>query len=439
MSDDVKITRLEKRFMRERVARKEAEQLLEEKSLALYESNLELKALADNLEKIVAQRTSELEKEKDRALDLSMAKSRFVATMSHEIRTPINGVTGALNLLADEPLNDASRNLLDIAQHSSEVLLHVINDILDFSKIEAGQMSIESFAFDLKSQMVSIIDHFKLAINSRPVHLQLNYAPEVSDYIVGDSHRLTQVMNNFLSNAIKFTEQGEVKMNISLNIRGFLKFEVIDSGIGISKSGQERLFKDFSQVDASTSRVYGGTGLGLVICKKIIEMMGGQVGVISQEGMGSCFWVEIPYLPAQASQIQQDKTAVFESREEDVQASILLVDDNLVNRKIGEKVLTKFGHRVTLAESGKEALFNIVESEFDLIFMDCQMPEMDGFETTRKIRDVYIDTPVIALTANTSNEDKQAAIESGMNDFVSKPFQPDKLQILIQQWLKQGR
>lgn len=428
-----KIVKLEKRFRRERTARKEAETLLEAKSLELYESNIELQALANNLEKIVEKRTHELEQEKNRALELSLAKSRFVATMSHEIRTPINGVMGALNLLESEPLNDTCKNLIEIAQHSSEVLLHVINDILDFSKIEAGQMEIEHYAFDLHKKLEDVVAHFRLANARSAVKIELSYADDIADCIFGDLLRLTQVLNNYLSNAIKFTDEGEVRLKVSLKAES-LRFEVSDTGIGISEQGLERLFKDFSQVDASTSRQYGGTGLGLVICKKIIEMMNGQVGVESEAGIGSCFWAEIPYQPASLQDIVRSPEEAGDPKDNKSQ-QILLVDDNLVNRKIGEKVLQKFGHEVTLAESGQEALALLSSQTFDLIFMDCQMPGMDGFETTIAIRDAHIHTPVIALTANTSEEDREDAIRSGMNDFVSKPFQPEDIQKTIENWI----
>lgn len=429
---DPQLARWQKRFERERQARKEAEKLLEEKSLALYESNLELQGLADALEQKVTERTYELEIEKNKALELSRAKSEFVATMSHEIRTPINGVIGALNLLEDEPkLAKESLNLISIAQHSSQVLLHIINDILDFSKIEAGQMQLESIPFSLKKQLEAITQNFTKQCEQKGIQLLFKADDKLiqQEWVLGDAYRLTQVLNNYLSNAIKFTEKGAVTIELCLE-ENHLKFAVSDTGIGIPKEAMTKLFKDFSQVDASTSRQFGGTGLGLVITKKLVEMMNGQVGVESQVNHGTTFWAKIPYQPtAEPSANQQAGTSSFNASE--VKLNILLVDDNLVNRQIGSKILEKFGHTIHLAESGEEAIRQTQIHSFDIILMDCQMPEMDGFETTHKIRQFNPYVPIIALTANTSEEDRKHAIRSGMNDFVTKPFKPDILQATL--------
>ncbi|WP_127471531.1 response regulator [Thiomicrorhabdus aquaedulcis] len=422
----------EKRFLRERQARKEAEQILEKKSLELYESNQALIRLAADLERKVELRTAEVEKEKNRALALSKAKSEFVATMSHEIRTPINGIIGALNLLEAEVLSDECKSLLGIADHSANVLLHIINDILDFSKIEAGQMDVETIAFDLHYVCQNALLSFKEKCRQKQVELQFEWHDEVSHWQVGDAFRVTQVLNNFLSNAVKFTAAGTVLLRAELDADK-LKLSIKDTGMGISQAGLAKLFTDFSQVDASTTRQFGGTGLGLAISMKLAHLMGGQVGVESVQDQGSIFWVVLPNRPASAVRAEVKKATIFDLKAQS--RFILLVDDNLVNRQIGLKILQKLGHKVELAEDGFKAL-ELVKSmplaePYDLILMDCQMPEMDGFEATRAIRALQVDIPIIALTANTSNEDRQCAFDCGMNDFLSKPFKIDEIQAVI--------
>ncbi len=421
----------ERRFKREREARKQAEHILETKSLELYESNQALKKLTDTLEQKVAERTQELEQEKTRALELSKAKSKFVATMSHEIRTPINGVIGALQLLESELQTEECHRLLDIANHSAGVLLHVINDILDFSKIEAGQMEVESIPFNLKNQCENALHIHQEKTHNKPIELLFEWDSSIPEWQKGDPFRINQIINNYLSNAIKFTERGSVTLKVTLHGNN-IKLTVRDTGIGISPQGLEKLFIDFSQVDASTSRQFGGTGLGLAISKKLANLMGGDVGVSSEENQGSEFWVLIPNRPSEKVEKSEQTTAIqnpaVQSRH------ILLVDDNLINRQIGLKVLEKLGHKVELAENGKEAIALFLadmEPEIDLILMDCQMPEIDGFQTTIEIRKLNAKIPIIALTANTSEEDRQKAIESGMNDFLSKPFKVGDIQNII--------
>ncbi|WP_178862825.1 response regulator [Thiomicrorhabdus cannonii] len=424
----------ERRLQRERQARKQAEQLLETKSLELYASNLALQKMASDLEKKVIERTAEVEQEKNRALALSKAKSEFVATMSHEIRTPINGIIGALNLLESEVASDECFRLLGIAQQSAGILLHVINDILDFSKIEAGQMRLEKVAFNLQQQCQTILTTFKENCTRKQIALELQWDDAVPPWIQGDPYRLTQVLNNYLSNAIKFTEEGHIILKVKQR-ENIVRFEVEDSGLGISSENQKKLFIDFSQVDASTTRQFGGTGLGLVISKKLIEMMQGRVGVESTLGQGSLFWAEIPCIPAEDS-VSQPKVKRPIEHLKAQSSRILVVEDNLINRRIAEKTLEKLGHSVTLLENGREAveLFsqNPQASEaFDLIFMDCFMPEMDGFEAAQQLRQLGVTLPIIALTATTAEEDREKAKHCGMDGFLHKPFQVEEIQTAI--------
>lgn len=434
MTDDA----FEKRFLRERQARKQAEQLLESKSLELYSSNRALQQMAEDLEQKVIERTLEVEKEKNRALQLSSAKSEFVATMSHEIRTPINGILGALNLLNSEIKSGEALRLLGIAEQSANVLLHVINDILDFSKIEAGQMELEHNPFNLNQQCQNTLSTFEQACSDKNIVLSMDWHDNVSHWIMGDPFRLTQVINNYLSNALKFTPRGKITLQITQQ-NHCLEFSVIDTGIGISQSGLNKLFADFTQVDSTTTRRFGGTGLGLAITKKLITIMGGEVGVESQEGKGSRFWARIPYQPCEAKKTKSNRKENIETLKGRA-SHILLVEDNPINRIIGEKTLQKLGHTVFTAEDGQIAVDLLTEQraqgqiEFDLVLMDCHMPNLDGFAATEKLRNLDINIPIIALTANTSLEDKQKALGSGMNDFLSKPFQVEDIQKLILQY-----
>ncbi|MBO1927866.1 response regulator [Thiomicrorhabdus sp. 6S2-11] len=446
------LARNDRRLNRERLARKDAEQLLESKSLQLYQSNQSLKELTENLERQIQERTKELENEKDHALYLSQIKSEFVATMSHEIRTPLNGIMSVLELLQEHHLNREQNQLLNIARHSSKTLLCVINDILDFSKIEAGQMQFEQIAFNLQQLLKNIHMSFLQKAQKKGIALNLYIDSTVPEYIESDPIRLTQVLNNYLSNAIKFTEYGGVSINV-ISQSELINFSVCDSGVGIPEEKLDLLFKDFSQVDASTTRKYGGTGLGLVITKRIVENMNGSVSVNSKLSEGSCFSAVLPLKKATAQQATDlNNVSILENQLKPVEdldlsghdhsqkanlepvhstenqkhsptSHILLVDDNAVNRLVGEKTLHALGFEVTLAPSGFDAIDKLsTTNNYDMILMDCQMPELSGYDTTKILRNQKIKLPIIALTANTSKEDREMAQESGMNGFITKPF-----------------
>jgi signal transduction histidine kinase len=421
MANNPELDKFEKRLKREREARKQAEKLLEEKSLKLYQANVDL-------EQKVATRTLELEQEKNKALELSKAKSQFVATMSHEIRTPINGIIGALDLLKDEDISDNAGKLIDIAKHSSQVLLHIVNDVLEFSKLEAGKINILQENFNLHTAVQDVIASFDNECQNKAVNLILKMDDNISTCIIGDKYRLIQVLNNYLSNAIKFTKNGTVELVIEL-ISDYLRFKVVDTGIGISMQDKGKIFADFSQVDSSPTKSYAGTGLGLAITKKIIDFMGGQVGFNSQVGEGSSFWAQILYKPAKCEKI----TIVNSDNNYKLQSNpqILIVDDNIINLKVGQKLLTKISNNVDTASGGIDAIQMIKNKHYDLVLMDFHMPEIDGLQTTRKIRTFDKELLIVALTANTSEQDKTQALAAGMNDFISKPFKLEQITTVL--------
>jgi signal transduction histidine kinase len=413
-----KIFQFERKAARERSARREAEHLLENKSRELFEANRSLQSMADSLEQQIQERTHELELERNSALRLSKAKSEFVAIMSHEIRTPINGIIGALDLLKEEIATDEGSHLLSIAANSSHLLTHIIDDILDYSKIEAGKMEISETPVNIH-KFIAIIEHnFQPKISEKNVEWIINISPQINDWILCDPHRVQQIINNFISNAIKFTQEGSITLDISL-IDQKIQFSVIDTGVGIPKNKMNRLFKDFSQIDASTTRKYGGTGLGLVINKRLAELMNGTVFVQSDEHHGSTFGFKITYQTCQKP-IQKD---IQSAKVHGAGQHILVVDDNQVNSLIANKILLKLGFKVTCLDSGIKAIEAInKECIYDLILMDCQMPEMSGFEATQILRNQSFHMPIIALTANTAEEDRIKAIESGMDGFLTKPI-----------------
>jgi signal transduction histidine kinase len=421
MANNPELDKFEKRLKREREARKQAEKLLEEKSLKLYQANVDL-------EQKVATRTLELEQEKNKALELSKAKSQFVATMSHEIRTPINGIIGALDLLKDEDISDNAGKLIDIAKHSSQVLLHIVYDVLEFSKLEAGKINILQENFNLHTAVQDVIASFDNECQNKAVNLILKMDDNISTCIIGDKYRLIQVLNNYLSNAIKFTKNGTVELVIEL-ISDYLRFKVVDTGIGISMQDKGKIFADFSQVDSSPTKSYAGTGLGLAITKKIIDFMGGQVGFNSQVGEGSSFWAQILYKPAKCEKI----TIVNSDNNYKLQSNpqILIVDDNIINLKVGQKLLTKISNNVDTASGGIDAIQMIKNKHYDLVLMDFHMPEIDGLQTTRKIRTFDKELLIVALTANTSEQDKTQALAAGMNDFISKPFKLEQITTVL--------
>ncbi len=372
------------------------------------------------------------------------AKSQFMATMGHEIRTPLNAILGTAELLELANLPEDSTNLVRTIHSSGEALLEIINEILDYSKIENGKMELELRSIDLRSLATKTAEIIRGRAGEQGNKLILDIPERLPVPLVRtDPTRLRQVLLNLLSNAVKFTHKGRV----TLRLRQFhregvlhLRFEVEDTGIGIDPAGLAKLFQPFTQVDASISRKYGGTGLGLTICKQIVEKLGGELGVRSEPGQGSLFWMEVP---AEAAEMETDAALSMPAADPEApltRSNILLVEDNLVNQQVATRFLDRLGQTVTIANNGIEAVAIARAKPFDIILMDMQMPEMDGIEATRRIRaEVVNPAPIIAMTANASDEDRRRCLEAGMVGFESKPITLKRLQAVLAAHLAPAR
>jgi PAS domain S-box-containing protein len=379
----------------------------------------------------------ELIKAKEEAIKASRTKAQFLSSMSHEIRTPMNAVIGMTHLLLEnEPRKDQMEDL-NTLKFSSENLVTIINDILDFSKIDSGKIEFEDIDFSLKYITSSIHHALSGPALDKGIKLQLNYDAALPEFVKGDPVRLSQVLNNLVGNAIKFTNKGHVMIQVGL--KSFHKneididFSVLDTGIGIPENKLTAIFDNFTQASSDTTRNYGGTGLGLAISKQLVELQGGKINVESIEGKGSkfCFSLKFKMADENAKQsgVEQSKSNNFITHSLKG-VKVLLAEDNKINQVVAGKFLSKWDVEMDIAENGEEALKMIQNKDYNLILMDLQMPIMDGFEATRKIRNLggkYLKIPIIALTASAVLEIHEEAISAGMDDFVTKPFDPKLL------------
>ncbi|MBA2778295.1 ATP-binding protein [Billgrantia kenyensis] len=378
----------------------------------------------------------ELQATAHRAEAASQAKSEFLATVSHEIRTPLNGVIGMSDLLADQPIDSRSREYARTLNVSAARLLELINDILDFSKIESGKLELERRPIRLVSLIGDASRLFALRAETKGLKLDTHVSPDLPERMMGDPARLRQVLLNLLSNAIKFTEQGKVAVEASRSPQGRLRLEVRDTGPGIDEDKHDWLFEPFRQADASTARRYGGTGLGLAISQRLTEAMGGTIGLDSRPGEGSCFWIELP-LEA-ASDEEAEPLEPQPALEYSAGGRVLLVEDNPINQQVAEAMLERFGCQVSVAESGPKALEMAVNEAFDIIFMDVQMPGMDGLETTRRMREAggwCAQVPIVAMTAGGPGAEREICLAAGMSDYLVKPLRRHELALALRRGL----
>ena len=381
-----------------------------------------------------------LEQATDRANKSATFKTQFLANMSHEIRSPLNGVIGMLNMLKTKSLSNKQLEYVEIAEHSADHLLGLVNMILDHSKMEAGKMKLEQYPINLKKELSKLIRLFEYRIKDKNIELHFIFDDAIVSNILGDNLRLQQVLINLLDNAIKFTPKGDVRLEVKLlNIVDgvqYLGFNVMDSGIGIDANKTEQLLLAFEQEDLSITRKYGGTGLGLTISNQLIQLMGGtKLNIMTLKNGGSSFNFEIPFMLNFNEVYLENAENNMESKQDITISRTLIVEDNIINQKVLNKLLEKINIKSDIANNGKEAVLLYQENDYDMIFMDLHMPEMDGFEATAKIKSSLkyqkLPTPIIAVTASAFDEDKVKAISNGMDDFITKPIVSKNLEETI--------
>lgn len=407
-------------------------------------------------------RTHELEMALEHANNASNAKSRFLANMSHEIRTPLNGILGSLGLMRDTPLSLEQTDLLEISYQSAHLLLSILNNFLDFSKVDANKLPLEAVRFKLVDIVGSVESLWRQQAQEKNISLTSSIDANVPEWYTGDATRLKQIINNLVSNAHKFTDQGRIDIGVSCVKRikddVTLRFEISDTGVGIPTGSQQWIFEAFSQANESTTRHYGGTGLGLPISQQLVELMDGELWLNKSSEAGStfCFMVVLKETTQPINVVEEVSVPILFQASRPLTSlttkSVLIVEDNIINQKIAVKMVKKAGYHVEIANNGEEALEMWYENPFDLILMDCQMPIMDGYEATRLIRHdearqrngydknghdntMKPPVPIIAVTANALAGDEEKCLACGMDEFVSKPITVEKINEILGKWL----
>ena len=416
-----------------RKANEELEQRVAERTAALAQREAQLEAA-----------NAELTEARDAALEAAKVKAQFLATMSHEIRTPMNGVLGMAELLLQSRLNARQKRFVEIILRSGKGLLEIINDILDLSKIEAGRMELEAADFDLHESVTDVIDLFSETARGKGLDLTLDMTDEVPQHVCGDTVRLRQVLTNLISNALKFTETGGVHVTVALHEGdpARVAFSVRDTGIGMSEDALGRIFEAFTQAEQSTTRKFGGTGLGLTISRQLVEMMDGDMGVESRPGEGSRFWFTVHLRPAGTPAEAPGEADPSDGRAGSIDRGrtmrVLVAEDNPVNQVVALESLSILGIDADIVENGREALEAALREHYDVILMDMEMPEMDGLTAAREIRAAEKGGPavrIVAMTAHDGEEERQRCREAGMDDYLSKPFSLVRLRETMDRWL----
>jgi signal transduction histidine kinase len=390
--------------------------------------NSALQSTNDTLQKEIAVR----QRAEEEARDAVAARTGFLATISHEIRTPLNGVLGITEVLLDTSLDEEQRELAETVKSSGKMLRTLLDDVLDYSKIDAGRVDLESIALSLPNLANGVAENWKKLAADKGLELGVELGAGVPEWIYGDPVRLQQVLNNLVSNALKFTKAGHISVQLTREGER-LHLRVQDTGVGMDAEAQKRIFQAFRQADSSVTRNYGGTGLGLAISRSLALAMDGELRVSSTPGQGSVFTLELPIREAEAPSVA-DQLPLETLDLSGVR--ILVAEDNVVNQVVVSRLLERLGVQVTLAADGQACLDAWEGSNVDLVLMDCQMPGMDGYQATERLRKIGVRTPIIALTANNMPGDRVRSLQAGMDDHLGKPIQPDALNACLQRWLR---